>query len=643
MTQSVIVRVSLGLVALLCALLSLGAAQAGGLDKSDHVTQIEVYFDEGARLNIDTVQGAAFERVDRLHLPGYFDGASWLRLHVKPAADGRPLFVRIRPYNRNHLVLFEPDPRSRTGWRQSETGNGVAWQDRAAFSRDLGFVINPKETTTYFLRLQTLGGSSLDVQVLSEPEAERQELMDSLWRMGYFLVILSIVAWAIHQYTLSQDWLLLGFAFVHAAYVFMAMMTLGYLDVLLPSADWGDELLFWTVLATTGLCLFFHRQLLTQFAIPLWSRRIVDATLLANLSAFALMALGEEITALKFNSVLILVSIPLLLLIALQARGNDALSRRTLIIYYTLLTVSAFAHLLPVLGVVLLPRVFAVNITYLGDSTSLLYGHLNYGFVSALLFGHLLHARARASQQQKLAIALELGLSERELRWQKERLNEQERFMAMLTHELKNPLASIRLSLDAFVPEERPEVLARYQRIGRAVQDIDALLERCVMVDSIEQDRVKMFVVRLDPEEVINDVLAKFAVAYRVQVSCELDLPLMETDRHLLSTALTNLVENALKYAPENSVVALNVRADGEDAVVFQVCNAVGSAGLPDSRRMFEKYHRGKHTNGHRGTGLGLYLVQWIAERLGGRISVDLAQPNRIAFQLWLPLTPSQD
>ena len=236
---------------------------------------------------------------------------------------------------------------------------------------------------------------------------------------------------------------------------------------------------------------------------------------------------------------------------------------------------------------------------------------------------------------------LGLGVAEREMAWQSNRLQEQAQFMSMLTHELKNPLASIRLTVDTLDAGGHEALAVRHQRIGRAVQDIDALVDRCVLVDSIEQGRVQLMVVDLDPEQLVQDVLAKFPTAQPVELMLADDLPMMDTDERLLETALSNLLENALKYTSDPSSVHVKVSSsDDAQSVYFEVSNLLGPGGVPDLDQLFDKYHRGKHTNGHRGTGLGLFVVRWVAERLGGEVQVKLMAAQRIAFQLCLPLTP---
>jgi signal transduction histidine kinase len=86
-----------------------------------------------------------------------------------------------------------------------------------------------------------------------------------------------------------------------------------------------------------------------------------------------------------------------------------------------------------------------------------LYGALVQGLIASILMGGLQHWRARLLARQASQAQHRLLLSEQQLALRDEQLVEQERFMTMLTHELKTPLASIRLSLDAMSAQPQDE------------------------------------------------------------------------------------------------------------------------------------------------------------------------------------------
>jgi two-component system OmpR family sensor kinase len=106
---------------------------------------------------------------------------------------------------------------------------------------------------------------------------------------------------------------------------------------------------------------------------------------------------------------------------------------------------------------------------------------------------------------------------------------------------------------------------------------------------------------------------------------------------HELREALSNLVDNALKYAP-GTPVRIEVRAEGESALV-EVADA--GPGLPpeDRSQVFERFYRGQNRGETEGHGLGLAIVKRAVERAGGSISLETAPGQGCRFSIRLPRT----
>lgn len=213
------------------------------------------------------------------------------------------------------------------------------------------------------------------------------------------------------------------------------------------------------------------------------------------------------------------------------------------------------------------------------------------------------------------------------------RREEQERFLAMLTHELKTPVGVARISLGA-MKTSGPNT----QRIERALSNINAIIERCRVTGELEHDKLQPAFERCDPGELARQCAQNCVQPGRVKISHG-DLPAIRTDLLLLEIVMANLIDNALKYSPAGSDVVVTVAPkadDGRAGVAFVVTNLPGAAGLPDPQRVFGKYFRGHGAHGKSGSGLGLYLAQGISELLGGRLAC-VPTADRVEFSLWLP------
>ena len=265
--------------------------------------------------------------------------------------------------------------------------------------------------------------------------------------------------------------------------------------------------------------------------------------------------------------------------------------------------------------------------------------------ISVLSFWSLFGLQV-ASGKRVLAMCLafrqaqrQCALAECDIRRERGFRQRQSRFLGMLSHELKTPLAVIdgaAQSLRQLPGGEYPEVERRHRRIRKAVQRIEALLGQC-----LTQDRLDDAGLALQPRPFDLAELAR-AIAEdhpdekaRVAVDAPPTLSL-QGDAALLRIALHNLIDNALKYSPPHAPVFLVLREESR-GVAVEVAD--GGPGIPPAlgERIFEPFVRGEHLGDTAGAGLGLYLVSRIAELHQGRVT--LAESRRGAcFRLWLPM-----
>ena len=246
----------------------------------------------------------------------------------------------------------------------------------------------------------------------------------------------------------------------------------------------------------------------------------------------------------------------------------------------------------------------------------------------------VVHARMRWLAGTALAILVfTLGLAFL-FTLEARRRNDQDRFMSMLSHELRTPLSLIRMSLGI----ARMPAAIKIQ-VERAVGDMNAIIERCLLSDRLLHQRVILALATCQIEEILNEARSASVAPERLRMRMK-SLPPCLTDVQLLRVILANLIDNAFKYgAPEGEV---DLRASvvpwkRRPGIGIEVINPPGPFGMPDPRRVFEKYYRGPGSHGKTGSGLGLHIAAGLAKKLHGRLSYR-PTTEEVRFELWIPL-----
>lgn len=242
-----------------------------------------------------------------------------------------------------------------------------------------------------------------------------------------------------------------------------------------------------------------------------------------------------------------------------------------------------------------------------------------------LAFIVTLTLQQRAEQERYLA---ELQEANRQLA---ARNDEQDRFMSMLRHELKTPLAVIRMALG---PLDLPKNIR--DRVARSIGDMKAIIERSLQADRLDHGVVGVSPTAFPLAALIDDIVQADRSPERIVIEHPGDI-VVSTDRQLLGLILGNLVDNALKYGigDVHLVIGREQRA-ASAGLRIEVANVPGPAGMPDPAQVFKKYYRAPGAHGKTGSGLGLHIAEGMAHKLDGTLAY-LPENHTVKFALWIP------
>jgi signal transduction histidine kinase/HAMP domain-containing protein len=218
--------------------------------------------------------------------------------------------------------------------------------------------------------------------------------------------------------------------------------------------------------------------------------------------------------------------------------------------------------------------------------------------------------------------------------------------LANISHEFRTPLAAQLASIELLLAgiDEMPrvhqrELVASLERgTLRLTQLIDNLLES-VRIESgqlsIREQRVALSEVVEDAQLLVASLLAQRR--QRLEVSVPADLPSLTGDKTRLTQVFVNLLANANKFAPENSVVRIGANAGPTTLQAWVEDEGAGPA-PGEGDRVFARFTRGGAEPAPAGLGLGLWLVKSIIERHGGSVAFERTTDGHTRFSITLPV-----
>lgn len=212
-------------------------------------------------------------------------------------------------------------------------------------------------------------------------------------------------------------------------------------------------------------------------------------------------------------------------------------------------------------------------------------------------------------------------------------------FLLSITHELKSPIASLRLVLETLGKRELSrEQLEKLCRGGlKDAARLQQLVEDLLLAARLE-DNWRPLPEPVDLPALARDISAGLRVRFpgaHFEFDFPADLPPVVADKSGLTAIVQNLLENAVKYSPEGALVRL---AATQKEGRFRLEVSDQGKGIPDTEKqaVFEKFYRlgNEETRHTTGTGLGLYIVNQVVKAHGGSIRVTDNRPQGTVFSI---------
>lgn len=226
-------------------------------------------------------------------------------------------------------------------------------------------------------------------------------------------------------------------------------------------------------------------------------------------------------------------------------------------------------------------------------------------------------------------------------------LNNRDKMYSVIAHDLRSPMASIRMVLNLVVASTSPETVGPelfelLDKANKESEEVHDLLDNLLKWTKSQTGRLNVVLQDLDLNDIVPGVVDIFEMIAATK-HIKLDLqksagPLQVTaDNDMLKTVLRNFLSNAVKFSPEDSTIEILMGTEGDYAKVSVRDHGVGIA--PD--RLGSIFHKGETTygtGGEEGSGLGLQLCQDFARKNGGDCYVESVEGQGSTFSFTVPL-----
>jgi signal transduction histidine kinase len=217
---------------------------------------------------------------------------------------------------------------------------------------------------------------------------------------------------------------------------------------------------------------------------------------------------------------------------------------------------------------------------------------------------------------------------------------QQKNFLLSVTHELKSPIASAKLQLQTLLKHELNREKQK-EILSNAIADTDrlnTLVENILLAAKIDNNIYQLNKEYCNISDFIEHIISNHENSFHHNRKILVDIQpklYLSIDKINFPSIIINLLENAIKYSPENSTITIHLKKIS-NSILFSVADE--GAGILDAekRNIFKKFYRvgNEETRNTKGTGLGLYIVNYLVTQHQGKISVKNNVPKGSIFEV---------
>ena len=225
-------------------------------------------------------------------------------------------------------------------------------------------------------------------------------------------------------------------------------------------------------------------------------------------------------------------------------------------------------------------------------------------------------------------------------------LTNRDKMYSVIAHDLRSPMASIRMVLNLAVQTISPDVVGEeiFELIDKAnkeSEEVHDLLDNLLKWTKSQTGRLNVMTQDLELDDIIPgvvDIFEMIAATKKIKLSYSGAKLTVRADNDMLKTIVRNFMSNAIKFSPENSTIEITVAKHDDDMAVISVRDHGVGIAADRLASIFKKGETTYGTGGEEGSGLGLQLCADFARKNGGDVMVDSVEGDGSTFSVLLPL-----
>jgi signal transduction histidine kinase len=209
-------------------------------------------------------------------------------------------------------------------------------------------------------------------------------------------------------------------------------------------------------------------------------------------------------------------------------------------------------------------------------------------------------------------------------------------FLLSTTHELKTPLASLKLFLQT-IQKRTLDAQKMTDLSNNAIHEVDRLhviVDNMLTANQIENNNFKLDFKRISFSNYLKELLLKYELLYENRIISNIQNDIYGiADEQALTSIFSNLIDNAIKYSSDKVNVSLSQQ---NNFIVFSVSDQGIGISNKEKKKIFTMFYRteNENTRSFKGTGLGLYIVKYLVEKQKGMIEIKDNNPKGSIFEV---------